>query len=266
MITDKSVRTDKKYPKMLNDNLILVDTTKANPWSSYTRNDYSKSNLVHAWAIRNLCIYLQEQKVIEDVSSVGIATPNKAQQVFINDLIKDAKLDDVVAGTVHRYQGDQKNIMIFDIPDSEGTYPSQLINASSIREDGAKLLNVAFSRPKDILILFANVKYLEERLPKNSILRNLIADIEGRGKVIDVPDIMKLGPAILPKRPNLKPKTRIHINENDIGMFDENNFEGPFEKDLMKAKKYIVIFSAFCTEKRVAYWADILKKKSDEGV
>jgi hypothetical protein len=265
LITDKSVQT-KKYPKLLNDNLIIVDTAGAHPFSVTPPDSYSRYNIVHACAVRNLCVYLQNQGFVEDVTSVGVCTPYKAQQVLINDLIKEMNLNDIVAGTVHRFQGDQKNIIIFDIPDSEGSNPGRLINSSSTREQGSKLLNVAFSRSKDILVVFANVNYLQERLPPSAILRNLIVDIEGRGKIIDIKDIIKLGPFDLPKRPQLKPRTRIDINEDESGIFNENNFEGPFEKDLKKAKKYIIIFSAFCTENRVAYWGDLLKKKIDEGV
>ena len=265
LITDKSVK-DKKYPKILNDNLIVIDTGSANPFCVYQPYGYSKTNTIHACAIRNLCVYLRDNKIIEDITSVGVATPNKAQQVLLKDLLNEWQIDDVVAGTVHRYQGDQKDIMIFDIPDSEGTEPSKLINAASNRESGAKLLNVAFSRPKHLLIVFANIKYLEERLPSSAILRGLITDIEDKGKIIDVKDIIKLAPWDLPKRPNLKPKTRVDFNEEESGIFDENNFEKPFENDLRKAKKHIIIFSAFCTEKRTAFWGDILNKKFKEGV
>jgi len=263
LITDKSVETKKKYPKLLNDNLIVVDTSSAHPFAvQHPRR--SRYNIVHACAVRNLCTYLQNEGVVEDVTTLGVATPYKAQQILIKDLITESELNDVVVGTVHRFQGDQKNIVIFEITDSEGTYPSPLINASSARE--AKLLNVAFSRPKDILIVFANISYLQERLPPSAILRDLLIDIEGRGKIIDIKEIIKLGPWILPDRPNLKPQTKININEEDFGLFNENNFESTFENDLKKAKKQIIIFSAFCTENRIAHWGDLLKKKQDEGV
>ena len=79
-------------------------------------------------------IYLKDNKVIEDVTSVGVATPYKAQQILLKDLMKEWNLhEDIVTGTVHRYQGDQKRIMIFDIPDSEGTQPSKLIKSTNIR-------------------------------------------------------------------------------------------------------------------------------------
>ena len=69
--------------------------------------------------------------MIKDITSVGVTTPYKRQQVTIDDLLKEHSLNDIVTGTVHRFQGDQKDIIIFDIPDSEGVFPSPLIEASS---------------------------------------------------------------------------------------------------------------------------------------
>ncbi len=264
LITDVSVK-DKKYPKLINNNLILIDTASAIPFCQMPAEG-SRYNLVHAAAVRNLCVYLKDQGLIKDVTSVGVTTPYKRQQVTIDDLLKEHSLNDVVTGTVHRFQGDQKDIVIFDIPDSEGVFPSPLIEAASSRDSGAKLMNVAFSRSKDILIVFANVAYLQERLSPTSILRNLIVDIQNRGKIIDLKEIIKLGPFTLPSRPKTSPQTKIDIKDDEAGWYDENNFEKPFEKDLKKAKKSIVIFSAFCTEKRTAYWGDILRQKKEEGV
>ena len=262
--TDVSVK-NKDYPELINKNLILIDTSSANPFCQMPAEG-SRYNTIHAATVRNLCVYLNQKKLIKDITSVGVTTPYKAQQLFISDLLKEFELKDVVSGTVHRFQGDQKDIVIFDIPDSEGVFPSQLIDATSSRAQGSKLMNVAFSRSKDILIVFANVSYLQERLPATSILRNLLADMQTKGKVIDVKEIIKLGPFSLPSRPNFAPKTNINIKDDEAGWFDENNFEIPFEKDLKKAKKSIVIFSAFCTEKRTAFWGDVLRQKKEEGV
>tara|TARA_E500000178_G_scaffold184450_1_gene182780 strand:- start:638 stop:3829 length:3192 start_codon:yes stop_codon:yes gene_type:complete len=264
LITDVSVK-DKKYPKLINDNLILIDTASAIPFCQMPAEG-SRYNLVHAAAIRNLCVYLKNQDLIKDITSVGVTTPYKRQQITIDDLLKEHSLNDIVTGTVHRFQGDQKDIIIFDIPDSEGVFPSPLIEASSTEESGSKLMNVAFSRSKDILIVFANIVYLQERLSASSILRNLIVDLQTRGKVIDLKEIIKLGPFNLPSRPKLSPQTKIQIKDDEAGWYNENDFEKPFENDLKKAKKSIVIFSAFCTEKRTAYWGDILRQKKEQGV
>ena len=264
LITDVSVKT-KEYPKLINDNLIIVDTSSQNPFCVMPATK-SRYNQVHAAAIRNLCVYLKDQSLVKDITSVGVTTPYSRQQVFINDLLKEYKLDEIVCGTVHKFQGDQKDIIIFDISDSEGVFPSPLINSTSSSEQGSKLMNVAFSRSKDILIVFANINYLQERLPASAILRNLILDIQKKGKVIDINDIIKLGPFDLPSKPRLTPKTRIIIKDEDAGIFNENNFERHFENDIKKAKKTIVIFSAFCTENRVAFWGDLLKQKKEEGL
>jgi hypothetical protein len=52
--------------------------------------------------------------------------------------------------------------MIFDICDSHGANPSQLIETSEVTGHASKVINVALSRAKDVLIIFANLKYLNE--------------------------------------------------------------------------------------------------------
>ena len=118
------------FLKFINDNLILVDSSSQNPFCVMPAEG-SRYNIVHAGAIRNLCVYLNEQKLVKDVTSVGVCTPYKAQQIFISDLLKEFTLNDIVSGTVHRFQGDQKDIIIFDIPESEGVYPSNFVKASN---------------------------------------------------------------------------------------------------------------------------------------
>ena len=264
LITDVSVKA-KEYPKFINNNLILIDSSSANPFCVMPVEG-SRYNQLHAAAVRNLCLYLRDQNLIKDVSSVGVTTPYSKQKVFISDLLKEVSLNDIVVGTVHRFQGDQKKIIVFDIPESEGVYPSPFVTAAASDDTGAKLMNVAFSRSQDILIVFANVSYLQERLPANAILRNLVVDLQKKGKIIDIKEIIKLGPFKLHEKPKLTQKNRINFDVDKAGWFNENDFEKPFENDLKKAKKSIVIFSAFCTEKRTAYWGDILRQKKEEGV
>ena len=52
-----------------------------------------------------------------------------------------------------------------------------------------------------------------------------------------VKDIIKLAPWDLPKRPNLKPKTRVDFNEEESGIFDENNFE----TSLLNLEKLLIL-------------------------
>ena len=266
LTTDDSVKVEKKYPKLLNDNLILVNTASAYPFVNMPKRSFSRYNIIHALAVRNLCNFLNENNIITDSDSVGVTSPYRYQTLLIKDALKELNLTDVACGTVHSFQGDQKNVIIFDIPDSHGAYPGKFIKAVTIAEDGAKIMNVAMSRPKDILIIFANLEFLNQNLSESSILRKIFVDIENKGTIIDVNEILNLGPFNLPKKPSHSVSPKVIFDEKNTGVFNTKTFEPIFEKDIDKAKKYIVIFSAFLTEKRVASWGDLLRKKINEGV
>ena len=266
LITDKSVKTTEKYPQLIKDNLILINTSSAYPFVNSPKRSFSRYNLLHALAIRNLCNYLKENEVIKDAKSLGVTTPYSYQTSLIRDCIKELGINDVACGTVHSFQGDEKNIMIFDITDSHGANPSQLIETSDVGGKASKVINVALSRAKDVLIIFANMNYLNDQLADTSILRKILNDFERRGTVIDVKEIIDLGPFNIPDKPATRLTTKIKIKEKDTGTFNSSTFEGPFEEDLKKAKKYIVIFSAFLTEKRVASWGELFKQKIKDGV
>ena len=266
LTTDGSVKLTKKYPKLLNDNLILVNTTKAYPFVNMPKRSFSRYNIIHALAVRNLCNFLNDNNIITDTDSVGVTSPYRYQTLLIKDALKELNLTNVACGTVHRFQGDQKNVIIYDIPDSHGAFPGKFIKATTIAEDGAKVMNVAMSRPKDILIVFANLEFLNQNLSENSILRKIFVDIQNKGTIIDINEILNLGPFNLPKKPTYSVSPKVVFDEKNTGSFNTNNFEPIFEKDIEKAKKHIVIFSAFLTEKRVAHWGDLFRKKIKEKV
>jgi len=266
LTTDDSVKPTKKYPKLLNDNLILVNTAKAYPFVNMPKRSFSRYNIIHALAVRNLCNFLNKNNIITDTDSVGVTSPYRYQTLLIKDALKELNLTDIACGTVHRFQGDQKNVIIYDIPDSHGAFPGKFIKAVTLAEDGAKIMNVAMSRPKDILIIFANLEFLNQNLKENSILRKILVDIQNKGTVIDINEILNLGPFNLPKKPTHSVSPKVIFDEKNTGVFNTKTFEPIFEKDIEKAKKHIVIFSAFLTEKRVAHWGELLRKKISEGV
>ena len=90
-------------------------------------------------------------------------TPFANQKELINQKLRDSSLDNVVCGTVHAFQGDEKDVVLFSLAltdkTSQGTY--------GWLKNNKELLNVAVSRAKDKLIIFSSSKELE-RLHNNS--------------------------------------------------------------------------------------------------
>ena len=89
--------------------------------------------------------------------SIAVITPFVNQKSMIEGGIKERNLDNLVCGTVHAFQGDEKDVVLFSAALSErtgeGTY--------NWLKNNKELINVATSRAKDKLVLLADSKQLE---------------------------------------------------------------------------------------------------------
>lgn len=89
--------------------------------------------------------------------SIAVITPFVNQRELIERGIRDRNLRNISCGTVHAFQGDEKDVVLFSTALSdrttEGTY--------NWLKNNKELLNVATSRAKEKLILLASTKELE---------------------------------------------------------------------------------------------------------
>jgi len=84
---------------------------------------------------------------------VLILTPYRAQRRLIEVELDGLKLSQKLVSTVHRAQGSEKNIVIFDPVRPQGKF----VNS----EEGRRLVNVAFSRAKQRLIVMLEIGWRE---------------------------------------------------------------------------------------------------------
>jgi superfamily I DNA and/or RNA helicase len=256
--------TDKIAPKPFHRPLTIVDTSTIYPFSN---KDTFKSryNLMHALAIRNLCLHFQIESFLTD-RSVGVCTPYAAQSKLLKKVLKGSNLGMVDTGTVHHYQGDQKLLMILDVPDSLGEqYAGIFLQANTPEDDGARLFNVAVSRSKEHLIVFANLAFLDRKLPNHAILRDILSEMQDQGAVIDVRDVLSLWP-IMEDLKQYGQAFDLSPESEKTGLFNQKDFEIVCGADLKRAEKSIVIFSGFITEQRVAAYESLFRLKTAEEV
>lgn len=95
--------------------------------------------------------------------SIGIVTPFVNQKKLIDAMIKEKKLEQVVCGTVHAFQGDEKDIILFSTAITERTN----LGTYNWLKNNRELINVATSRAKDKLIILSNMKNIA-RLHNNT--------------------------------------------------------------------------------------------------
>ena len=89
--------------------------------------------------------------------TIGVITPFVNQKNAIEKRLKEEGLDQVVCGTVHAFQGDEKDVILFSTAitgqTGEGTY--------GWLKNNRELINVAVSRAREQLIVLSNTRNLE---------------------------------------------------------------------------------------------------------
>lgn len=146
--------------------LVLVDTTgilsacQTEPGAG----SFSRFNAVHAL----LCLSMASVSG----GSMSLVTPYRAQARILAAGVRDLGLD-AAAATIHRFQGSERDVAFFDVPDalpSDG--PSRLTGGDV--DLALRLLNVGLSRARGRAVLVADVGFAESRLGPSAPLRRAI--------------------------------------------------------------------------------------------
>ena len=118
--------------------------------------------------------------------NIGIITPFVNQKEMINNALKENGLSNVTCGTVHSFQGDEKDVVLFSTAIGANTQTGTYEWLKTNRE----LLNVATSRAKNKLIVLAdsaNVERLHGQSSEDDDLYELIQYVKGEGKTVVTP-------------------------------------------------------------------------------
>lgn len=89
--------------------------------------------------------------------SIGIITPFTNQKACINDVLMRNGITDVTCGTVHAFQGDEKDIVLFSLALTDKTGQKTYDWLKNNKE----LINVATSRAREQLVIFSSSQQLE---------------------------------------------------------------------------------------------------------
>ncbi len=163
--------------------LYLVDTAPLRACSDRT-GSYSHFNVASAL----VCVGLTQRLLTENpLRRVGIVTPYNAQASLIHAMLLDCDLaHEVRVATVHRFQGEEREAIIFDCVDAPPFgWVGQFLRGSTPAEESARLLNVAVTRAQQELYLVGDTGYLERKLPPQALLRYILQRIRNEGAVLD---------------------------------------------------------------------------------
>ncbi len=241
----------------------IYDTSKVGSLPSRTDSG-SYYNLYQAF----LAVSLAKQAIENGYKSIGIISPFRPQTNLIQKIVEDENLrNEIEADTVHRFQGGEKQIIIFDTTTPQ---PTKLTDDQDEGGDDEKLLNVAFSRAKEKCIVITDIQVLEKKHSLTSLLRKFIQYCHEN----DFPIISSEG--LLPKY-SVSEKAEKWLkqinNIEDVAaeveksrLFDETDFYQNFIKDLLSAKQEVVIDSPYITTERVRIFIPIFEHLINKGV
>lgn len=245
----------------------IVDTSNLNAWvtsipqgSKHSRLNCFSAALCVEMAFKYAVEYVKKKMSNNtgrtDAPIVLIVAPYRPHVDRIKKLIdfgyehygipKDAGL--VKAGTIHSFQGNEADIVIFDLVIDEPHWkagifmPDEEINANM-----RKLFNVAITRAKFKLFVVGNIDYCRKKA-KNNALGELLNYLTSRG--FKTCDAKQLFPKLAVSLPSSF--TGRLIDKDEYLVCREGEFYNYLLGDIKAFKTRMVIFSPFITSNRLA--------------
>lgn len=131
---------------------------------------------------------LVRQAVKAEVQSIAVITPYTAQARTIRARLQELGIgpERVECRTVHRFQGNERDLVIVDTVDTEPYPPGVLLAGKRPGADAANLLNVAISRARGKLIVLADRAYFRRACPRAAITQ-IVEECAAHGTVAPLP-------------------------------------------------------------------------------
>ncbi len=250
--------------------LILVDTSEGAPWMNRGPNGQSRCNLYHA----ALAAAIAQDYLANDLGgkeiTVGIVVPYRPQKDLIADILDESlgknspERKRIEVNTVHSFQGGEKDVIICDSVESEGTEAKWFFfdEGSRKNQSAPLMLNVAVTRAKSKFILLANVKFVQQNF-KGHIFKDLLDILHQHGATLSVPEL-GIGFQTTDEENEIKWLSEGAPVE-ELGQYNQNSFWAKVIPDLKGASKRVIVFCPFVREGRIEFLLPIFKEIIEAG-
>ncbi|WP_328588901.1 AAA domain-containing protein [Niallia nealsonii] len=163
---------------------ILLDTSGFGEYTTYEKGSKSKINVMQLL----LSFQLMYEGIKNGMTSIGYVTPYRAQAELMSALAEELLPEQVAKGvltiaTVHRFQGSEKDMVIFD--NVEG-FPIERPGMLLVGKESERLINVAITRTKGKFIHVANRDYVKQTISRQKTIRKLM-DHQEEGHLVILP-------------------------------------------------------------------------------
>ena len=146
----------------------LVDSSKYGPSIEQESSErgFKPQNVVHQKLIEESIKKLVLKHPSDDI---GVIVPFRSSVYQVRNHLREKGFRNIEVGTIHTFQGREKSVIIFDTVMSGELQYGQLRHYSVRPFDETKnglsvprLLNVAFSRSKELLVVIADMHHIEK--------------------------------------------------------------------------------------------------------
>jgi hypothetical protein len=251
--------------------VLLVDTSKLDAWVSSVNHGGRSSRLNFLSA--SVCADIAQLLLRDDrepfqpgkTPRILLCAPYRPHAKLLSLLAKEqAPIGEVVAGTVHTFQGNEAPVVIFDLVNDEPHWRVGMFGAR-MEENTKRLLNVALTRPQRRLIIVGDFRWIEQKAKKDGILRRLIAYLKEHYPVVEAGQLLPAGLAArAAEMQRASAASRGDVVPPQLVVAQDRFFEHLYD-DLAAASERVVIYSPFMTVDRVGRLEPHLRAAVERG-
>ena len=250
--------------------VVLVDTDGLGDLGTLRR----EGRAAGWWPAGSLLARMLAQHHQRQGAQVGIVTPYRLQVEATLEALRDVERPDrplaTEVGTVHRFQGREFDVVVFDLAEDGHGWIAQGRSDgwSSWAREGARLLNVGITRAKHRLYLIASGQAVRQA-PRGTALAPLreLLDQERvavvRATELLTPTGMEPEAPSGPVAQDLGRTLAEYVRVEDI--HDERSFYAAFDRYLREAQRSVWIWAAW-TGERLAQVLPLLEAAVGRGV
>jgi len=166
---------------------VLVDTSFTGAHCMTEKTSQSRMNIWQS------CVSFQliHESYLSGLRSIGYVTPYRAQaqlmDLILDDLYQNERMTaDIIAATVHRFQGSERDVMIFDTVEGP---PQSRAGMLVTGKDSERLINVAITRTKGKFLHVSNQAFIRRYVFQGKTLRTLVDHQVKNQQMVDRRDI-----------------------------------------------------------------------------
>ncbi|MCR2823548.1 AAA domain-containing protein [Lederbergia panacisoli] len=151
---------------------VLLDTSFT---GLHCISDKTTNSRFNIWQLV-LSFQLIHESTLSGAKSIGYITPYRAQanlmELLLEEIYEKERVQaDIIAATVHRFQGSERDVMIFDTVDSA---PQNRAGMLLTGKESERLINVAITRTKGKFLHVSNRNFIEKHIYPGKTLRQLV--------------------------------------------------------------------------------------------